>query len=162
MQVSRRQFLAGAATAASARKVTRLHKLTQVSWRGHSCLPRRDSDLPSSLGISESMRKQHELLGQDGILRAGWQPALFGACCKLRGGGLTTRRRMPTRPTSSAQFLDLRRSESRLDALRSPEPVQRQASRRVSTRQAGGPRHTGGYRVLAPQYPFRSRPAPFE
>jgi hypothetical protein len=28
-----------------------------------------------------------EVVGQDGILRAGWQPALYGPFCKLRQAG---------------------------------------------------------------------------
>src|ERR1017187_279041 len=37
--------------------------------------------------------------GQDGILRAGWQPAL-GGHSQTPAGGLSTRRRLPTCPTS--------------------------------------------------------------
>ena len=43
------------------------------------------------------------IVGQDGILRAGWQPALVGLFTKA-SGGLTTRRRLPTCPTTSAEF----------------------------------------------------------
>jgi hypothetical protein len=38
-------------------------------------------------------------VGQDGILRAGWQPAL-GSHLQTPAGGLPTRRRLPTCPTS--------------------------------------------------------------
>src|ERR1035438_3189632 len=38
-------------------------------------------------------------VGQDGILRAGWQPAL-GGHSQTPAGGLSTRRRLPTCPTS--------------------------------------------------------------
>src|ERR1035441_3066475 len=43
------------------------------------------------------------VVGQDGILRAGWQPAPAGL---FTGGpdGLTTRRRLPTCPTTSAEY----------------------------------------------------------
>src|ERR1035441_6721255 len=40
-----------------------------------------------------------DLVGQDGILRAGWQPAL-GGHLQTPAGGLATRRRLPTCPTS--------------------------------------------------------------
>jgi hypothetical protein len=43
------------------------------------------------------------IVGQDGILRAGWQPAPL-ACLQAIWGGLTTRRRFPTCPTTSAEF----------------------------------------------------------
>src|ERR1017187_8144851 len=43
------------------------------------------------------------IVGQNGILRAGWQPA--PADLFTRGsGGLPTRRRLPTCPTTSAEF----------------------------------------------------------
>jgi len=43
------------------------------------------------------------IVGQDGILRAGWQPAPCGG--STRGsGGLPTRRRLPICPTTSAAF----------------------------------------------------------
>src|ERR1039458_6067466 len=44
------------------------------------------------------------IVGQDGILRAGWQPAPAGLFTR-RSGGLPTRRRLPTCPTTSAEFL---------------------------------------------------------
>jgi hypothetical protein len=43
------------------------------------------------------------IVGQDGILRAGWQPAPAGLFTKA-SGGLSTRRRLPTCPTTSAEF----------------------------------------------------------
>ena len=43
------------------------------------------------------------IVGQDGILRAGWQPAPAGLFT-MASGGLTTRRRLPTCPTTSAEF----------------------------------------------------------
>src|ERR1022692_5106011 len=45
------------------------------------------------------MRQQPSLVGQDGILRASWQPAL-GGHWQTSAGGLPTRRRLPTYPTS--------------------------------------------------------------
>src|SRR5271157_5871263 len=48
--------------------------------------------------------KQPELVvGQDGILRAGCQPAPAGLFTR-GSGGLPTRRRLPTCPTTSAEF----------------------------------------------------------
>jgi hypothetical protein len=43
------------------------------------------------------------IVGQDCILRAGWQPAP-GAFVPAVPGGLPTRRRFPTCPTTSAEF----------------------------------------------------------
>ena len=43
------------------------------------------------------------IVGQDGILRAGWQPAP-GACVRAVPGGLQTRRRLQTCPTTSVEF----------------------------------------------------------
>ena len=43
------------------------------------------------------------IVGQDGILRAGWQPAP-AACVPAVPGGLPTRRRLPTCPTTSTEF----------------------------------------------------------
>jgi hypothetical protein len=40
-----------------------------------------------------------DFVGQDGILRAGWQPAPGGRM-QTAQGGLPTRRRLPTCPTS--------------------------------------------------------------
>src|ERR1035441_7402245 len=42
-------------------------------------------------------------VGQDGILRAGWQPAPAGLFPR-GSGGLPTRRRLPTCPTTSARI----------------------------------------------------------
>jgi general secretion pathway protein K len=46
------------------------------------------------------MRTRATLVGQDGILRAGWQPALDGSS-QTAGCGLPTRRRLPTCPTKA-------------------------------------------------------------
>src|ERR1035437_4228405 len=46
------------------------------------------------------------IVGQDGILRAGWQPAPNVQFTR-GSGGLPTRRRLPTCPTTCAEFADL-------------------------------------------------------
>ena len=43
------------------------------------------------------------IVGQDGILRAGWQPAL--GLVSTGPDGLTIRRRLPTCPTRSEHYL---------------------------------------------------------
>ena len=42
--------------------------------------------------------RERLVVGQDGILRAGWQPAP-GGLPQTSAGGLPTRRRLPTCPT---------------------------------------------------------------
>jgi hypothetical protein len=42
------------------------------------------------------------VVGQDGILRAGWQPAP-GGLLQTSTGGLPTRRRLPTCPTKARE-----------------------------------------------------------
>src|SRR5947209_13168642 len=72
------------------------------SWTGRGFnsggaeAPRRLKPAPLSFRNSGN-------LGQDDILRAGWQPALVRILLALRGG-LTTRRRLPTCPTNSCRF----------------------------------------------------------
>ena len=69
-------------------------KSTAALLRRHSCLmPRvfRDAAQPALI------------VGQDGILRAGWQPAPDGLFTRSPGG-LPTRSRLPTCPTTSAAF----------------------------------------------------------
>ena len=39
------------------------------------------------LMLAKCSDTQRRLWGQDGILRAGWQPALYGPFCKLRQAG---------------------------------------------------------------------------
>src|SRR5438046_10290768 len=112
-----------------------------------------------SPGFSESMRKLHEpcearlvadvahallravsaeLVGQVGNLRP-IVNRLARADTKAVAGRLTIGRRFPTCPTSSAEFLDLRRSESRLCNTRSIRTRSR-LERRLQPRLAA-PRH---------------------
>src|ERR1019366_3820267 len=63
--------------------------------------PRRQ-DCPMSLSFRGAEHPAF-IVGQDGILRAGWQPAP-AALVTRDSGGLRTRRRLPTCPTTSAEF----------------------------------------------------------
>src|ERR1017187_3525605 len=63
-------------------------------WRRHSC------PMPLSFRGTEHPAW---IVGQDGILRAGWQPAP-AACVRAVPSGLPTRRRFPTCPATSVEF----------------------------------------------------------
>jgi len=65
-----------------------------LTWRRHSC------PMPLSFRGTEHPAW---IVGQDGILRAGWQPAP-AACVRADPGGFPTRHRFLTCPTTSVEF----------------------------------------------------------
>jgi hypothetical protein len=108
----------------------RKHHFAMTAWatrRRHPC------PMPLSFRGTEHPAW---IVGQDGILRAGWQPALVGL---FTGdpGGLPTRRRLPTCPTTSVEFLFL----GKLSGIGHP------------CRQSGTPRHAALFQRLRPRSP---------
>src|ERR1035438_6238376 len=69
----------------------------RFAWGHYECIG-NDS------GGSREAEQPALIVGQDGILRAGWATGARAGLFARGSGGLPTRRRLPTCPTTSAQF----------------------------------------------------------